>query len=134
MARSIVTFGRFLLDIGHFQLFAESRPVHLEGRAMQLLMLLVDRAGEIVTREQIADHLWGKDVFVDSEQGINTAIRKVRVALGDATKRPRFIQTVVGRGYRFLEEPITQNEISPWWIVACDSNGGKAEDIVLGLS
>jgi DNA-binding winged helix-turn-helix (wHTH) protein len=97
-------------------------------------MLLVEHAGKIVTREQIADYLWGKDVFVDSEQGINTAIRKVRVALGDATKRPRFVQTVVGRGYRFLEEPIVQNEISPWWIGACDSNGGKAEDIVLGLS
>jgi len=134
MARSFVTFGQFVLDTGHFQLFAESDPVHLEGRAMQLLMLLVEHAGKIVTREQIADYLWGKDVFVDSEQGINTAIRKVRVALGDATKRPRFVQTVVGRGYRFLEEPIVQNEISPWWIGACDSNGGKAEDIVLGLS
>ena len=134
MARSFVTFGQFVLDTGHFQLFAESDPVHLEGRAMQLLMLLVEHAGKIVTREQIADYLWGKDVFVDSEQGINTAIRKVRVALGDGTKRPRFVQTVVGRGYRFLEEPITQNEVWRRWISAYESNGWKTEDIVIGLS
>lgn len=134
MARSFVTFGQFVLDTGHFQLFAESDPVHLEGRAMQLLMLLVEHAGQIVTREQIADHLWGKDVFVDSEQGINTAIRKVRVALGDATKRPRFVQTVVGRGYRFMEDTREQDEIARWRISAYESNGWKTEDIVIGLS
>lgn len=134
MAGSFVTFGRFLLDTGHFQLFAESNPVHLEGRAMQLLMLLVEHAGEIVTREQIADRLWGKDVFVDSEQGINTAIRKVRVALSDETKRPYFVQTVVGRGYRFLEQPTTRDEATASWIGTREPNGWKLEDMVLGLS
>jgi DNA-binding winged helix-turn-helix (wHTH) protein len=134
MARSFVTFGRFILDTGHFQLFAESNRVHLEGRAMQLLMLLVEHAGEIVTREQIADRLWGKDVFVDSEQGINTAIRKVRVALSDETKRPYFIQTVVGRGYRFLEQPTRRDEATPSWVGTGDPNAWKPEDTVLGLS
>ena len=56
----------------------------------------------MVTREQIADALWGKDVFVDVEQGINTAIRKIRMALDDDSAQPQFLQTVVGRGYRFV--------------------------------
>jgi DNA-binding winged helix-turn-helix (wHTH) protein len=55
-----------------------------------------------VTREQIASQLWGKDVFVDVEQGINTAIRKVRMALEDDSDQPQYLQTVVGRGYRFI--------------------------------
>ena len=55
-----------------------------------------------MTREQIADALWGKDVFVDIEQGINTAIRKVRMALDDDSAQPQYLQTVVGRGYRFV--------------------------------
>ena len=69
---------------------------------MQLLMSLVEHPGQLVTREQIADALWGKDVFVDVEQGINTAIRKIRLALDDNSCQPEFLQTVVGRGYRFI--------------------------------
>ncbi len=76
--------------------------MHLEGLPLQLLMLLVDRQREIVTRDQIADVLWGKEVFVDVEQGINTAIRKVRMALEDDSEQPQFLQTVVGKGYRFV--------------------------------
>jgi DNA-binding winged helix-turn-helix (wHTH) protein len=65
-------------------------------------MHLVDNRRQLVTREQIADTLWGKDVFVDVEQGINTAIRKIRIALDDDSSQPRFLQTVIGRGYRFV--------------------------------
>src|SRR5215475_3555878 len=67
-------------------------------------MFLVDHQRQLVTREQIAEALWGKHVFVDVEQGINTAIRKVRIALEDDSAQPRFLQTVVGRGYRFVAE------------------------------
>jgi DNA-binding winged helix-turn-helix (wHTH) protein len=65
-------------------------------------MFLIENQGQLVTREQIADALWGKDVFVDVEQGINTAIRKIRMALEDNSGQPRYLQTVVGRGYRFI--------------------------------
>jgi DNA-binding winged helix-turn-helix (wHTH) protein len=65
-------------------------------------MYLTDRHGELVTREQIADALWGKDVFVDVEMGINTAIRKIRMALDDDSSHPQYLQTVVGHGYRFV--------------------------------
>ena len=78
--------------------------MRLEGLPLQLLMYLVDNQRQLVTREQIADALWGKDVFVDVEQGINTAIRKIRIALDDNSEQPHFLQTVVGRGYRFVAD------------------------------
>jgi len=71
---------------------------------MDLLILLAESSGRLVTREEIEERLWGKDVFVDAEHGINTAIRKVRQALGDDSDEPRFVQTVQKKGYRFVAE------------------------------
>jgi DNA-binding winged helix-turn-helix (wHTH) protein len=104
MADKRVRFGEFELDFGHFQLYRGGELVRLEGLPLQLLMYLVANQKQLVTREQIADTLWGKEVFVDVEQGINTAIRKIRIALEDNSGQPRFLQTVVGRGYRFVAE------------------------------
>ena len=95
-------FGQFEVDFGRFQLFRAGEPVRLEGLPLRLLMYLIDHHGELVTREQIADTLWGKDVFVDVEMGINTAIRKIRMALEDDSAQPQYLQTVVGHGYRFV--------------------------------
>ena len=102
MPEKKVRFGEFELDFGRFQLFRSGQPVRLEGLPLQLLMFLIEKQCQLVTREQIADALWGKDVFVDVEQGINTAIRKIRMALDDDSAQPQFLQTVVGRGYRFV--------------------------------
>lgn len=102
MPEKKVRFGEFELDFGRFQLFRSGQPVRLEGLPLQLLMFLIENQCQLVTREQIADALWGKDVFVDVEQGINTAIRKIRMALDDDSAQPQFLQTVVGRGYRFV--------------------------------
>ena len=104
MPEKKVRFGQFELDFGRFQLFRSGELVRLEGLPLQLLMYLIDHHRELVTREQIADDLWGKDVFVDFEQGINTAIRKVRMALEDDSVQPKYLQTVVGHGYRFIAE------------------------------
>ena len=79
---------------------------------MELLILLVQRRGELVSREEIAERLWGKDVFLDVDHGINTAIRKLRLALRDDPEKPRFIETVVGRGYRFAAPVICKNGAS----------------------
>jgi len=68
---------------------------------MELLILLVERRGELVSRADIAERLWGKDVFLEIDHSINTAMRKVRQALRDDLGKPRFIETVVGKGYRF---------------------------------
>jgi TolB-like protein/DNA-binding winged helix-turn-helix (wHTH) protein/Flp pilus assembly protein TadD len=73
---------------------------------MELLIFLVERRGELVSREEIAVRLWGKDVFVDTEHSINTAVRKVRQALRDDPDKPQFVETVVGKGYRFAA-PVT---------------------------
>jgi DNA-binding winged helix-turn-helix (wHTH) protein len=102
MPEKKVRFAEFELDFGRFQLYRSGQPVRLEGLPLQLLMFLIENPGQLVTREQIADALWGKDVFVDIEQGINTAIRKVRMALDDDSGQPQYLQTVVGRGYRFV--------------------------------
>ena len=102
MLEKKVRFSKFELDFGRFQLSRSGQPVRLEGLPLQLLMFLVENQRQLVTREQIADQLWGKGVFVDVEQGINTAIRKIRVALEDDSAQPQYLQTVVGKGYRFV--------------------------------
>lgn len=76
---------------------------------MELLILLLQRRGELVSREEIASCLWGKDVFVDVDHSINTAVRKIRVVLRDDPERPRFVETVVGKGYRFAAPVICNN-------------------------
>jgi len=113
-----VRFDDFVLDFGRFQLIRSGCPLKLEGLPLQLLMFLIEKQGQLVTREQIADALWGKDVFVDVEQGINTAIRKIRMVLDDNSGQPRYLQTVVGRGYRFVapthaeEDPVAVGTVS----------------------
>lgn len=102
MPEKKIRFDDFELDYGRFQLYRRGNPVRLEGLPLQLLMFLVEKRGQLVTREQISGELWSKDVFVDVEQGINTAIRKIRRALGDDAGEPQYLQTVVGRGYRFV--------------------------------
>jgi DNA-binding winged helix-turn-helix (wHTH) protein len=102
MPDKLIRFDEFALDYSRFQLSRNSCPVRLEGLPLQLLMFLAEKRGQLVSREMISSELWGKDVFVDVEQGINTAIRKIRRALGDDAEEPKYLQTVVGRGYRFV--------------------------------
>jgi DNA-binding winged helix-turn-helix (wHTH) protein len=110
MPEKKVRFAEFELDFGRFQLSRGGTPVRLEGLPLQLLMYLVEHHRQLVTRDQIATELWGKDVFVDIEQGINTAIRKIRRALEDDSAQPQYLQTVVGRGYRFVPEIRVEGE------------------------
>jgi DNA-binding winged helix-turn-helix (wHTH) protein len=97
-----VLFDDFEVDFSRFQLRRRGSAVPLEGLPMQLLLFLVENRGQLVTREQISAQLWSKDVFVDVDQSINTAIRKIRRALDDDAGEPHYLQTVVGRGYRFV--------------------------------
>lgn len=86
--------------------------LRLEKLPMELLILLAERNGELVSREEIADRLWGKDSFLDVDHGINTAIRKIRRVLRDDSDKPRFVETVVGKGYRFAA-PVTRSTKQP---------------------
>ena len=94
-------FGDFELDPGSFELRRAGRPVRIETRPLELLLLLLERHPDLVPRSEIAERLWGRDVFVDVETSVNTAIRKVRRALGDSAGAPSYIVRVPGKGYRF---------------------------------
>ena len=102
MASTILEFGDFRLDPDHFELCRAGRPLKLEHKPMELLILLATREGDIVTRAEIIERLWGSEVFVDTKHGINAAIRKVRHVLDDDPDQPRFVHTVTGHGYRFV--------------------------------
>ena len=95
-------FRDFELDVAAYELRRQGRPVKLERQPMELLILLVERRRQLVPRSEIIHRLWGKDVFVDVETGVNTAISKVRQALRDSIDTPAFVETVPGKGYRFI--------------------------------
>ena len=105
----IVRFGVFDADLDAGELRREGRPVKLQDQPFHLLAFLVQRPGVIVTREELRAALWPGDTFVDFDYGVNTAIKKVRWALGDSADNPRFIQTVPRKGYRFIA-PVSPEE------------------------
>ena len=109
---SILQFGEFELDCGRFELQRKGLALRIERKPLELLILLTSRRGQLVTRTEIAERLWSSEVFVDTEHGINTAIRKLRYLLRDDPDEPRFIQTVTGLGYRFVAD-VTEVEASP---------------------
>ena len=133
MSQKKVRFGQFELDFGRFQLSREGTPIRLEGLPMQLLMLLIENQQAVVTREQIATQLWGKDFFVDIEQGINTAIRKIRIALNDDFVQPRFVRTVVGKGYCFVGEIVSEGDADGEQIMFSAEELGRAVMAAAGL-
>ncbi|HTA86642.1 MAG TPA: winged helix-turn-helix domain-containing protein [Silvibacterium sp.] len=102
MKAETLQFGDFRLDCSNYELSRRGHPLPVERKPMELLILLATRPGQLVTRAEIAAALWGSDVFVETHSGINTAIRKIRHILRDDSDEPRFIQTVMGRGYRFI--------------------------------
>jgi DNA-binding winged helix-turn-helix (wHTH) protein len=112
-------------------LWNETRPIKLERIPLELLFLLLENRGKLVSRSQIAAKLWGDDVFLDIERSINTAVRKVRKALEDDPHHPQFIETVVGQGYRFIASVSPENGIrtSP---VQLHSDAPKAETNIDG--
>lgn len=98
-----VRFGEdFVLDLRAYEVRRSGRVLKLERIPMELLILLVERRGQLVSRGQIVDRIWGKDVHLDTDNSINSAIRKIRQTLRDNSEEPRVIQTVPGKGYRFI--------------------------------
>jgi TolB-like protein/DNA-binding winged helix-turn-helix (wHTH) protein/Flp pilus assembly protein TadD len=111
MPADVVRFGDELeLDRGAYELRRSGRALKLERIPMEILLLLIERRGQLVAREDIIGRIWGKDVFLDTDSSINGAIRKVRQALKDDPENPFFVQTVTGKGYRFIA-PVTEAEI-----------------------
>src|SRR5580765_7131458 len=94
--------GQVELDLGRYELRRSGRRVKLEKKPMELLIFLVGRRDQMVSREDIVKKLWRSNLFIDTERNINNIVRKIRTALGDSSDRPRFLETVVGKGYRFI--------------------------------
>jgi DNA-binding winged helix-turn-helix (wHTH) protein/TolB-like protein len=90
------------LDLGRYELRRFGRRVKIEKKPMELLIFLVKRREQLVTRQDIVTKLWQADLFIDTERNINNIVRKIRTALGDHADKPRFLETVVGKGYRFI--------------------------------
>jgi DNA-binding winged helix-turn-helix (wHTH) protein/TolB-like protein/Tfp pilus assembly protein PilF len=90
------------LDLGRYELRLNGRRVKLEKKPMELLIFLVGRRGQLVSRHDIVAKLWHSDLFIDTERNINNIVRKIRGALRDDAAKPRFMETVVGKGYRFI--------------------------------
>ena len=101
-APSVVRFGDFEFDLGQLELRLHGAPVRLPPQPLQILALLLSHAGRIVTREEIQRQVWGSEIYVDFEHGLNRCIRQIRAALGDNPEQPRFIETIPRRGYRFV--------------------------------
>jgi Tol biopolymer transport system component/DNA-binding winged helix-turn-helix (wHTH) protein len=95
-------FGLFELDLHAGELRRNGVRVKLQDQPFQILVQLLERRGEVVTREELRGRLWGSDTFVDFDHSLNAAIRRLRDALGDSAENPRFVETVARRGYRFL--------------------------------
>ena len=109
-------FGVFEADGATGELRRQGVRVKLNAQPFQVLLLLLDRAGELVTREEIARELWPGGTFVDFEHGLNSAVNRIREALGDAASSARFVETLARRGYRFVapvERIVGENEPLP---------------------
>jgi TolB-like protein/DNA-binding winged helix-turn-helix (wHTH) protein/Flp pilus assembly protein TadD len=98
----IVRFGLFQLDLKTGELHKSGVKVKLQDQPLRVLTVLVEHAGQVVTREELQQRVWPTDVYVTFDQGLNNAIKKVRDALGDSAENPRFVETVAKRGYRFI--------------------------------
>jgi TolB-like protein/DNA-binding winged helix-turn-helix (wHTH) protein/Flp pilus assembly protein TadD len=95
-------FGLFELDLRSGELWKQGRKVRLEGQPVQILICLLERSGELVTREELRGKLWPADTYVNFEHGLNAAVKRLRRALNDSAENPRFVETLPRRGYRFL--------------------------------
>jgi eukaryotic-like serine/threonine-protein kinase len=112
MAADHVEFEGYDLDLCAYRLRRAGRTLKLERIPMEVLFLLVERRGNLVAREEIVASLWGNDIFLDTDNAVNTAIRKIRIVLRDDPDKPRFIQTITGKGYRFIAK-VTEIEQAP---------------------
>ena len=100
-------FGTFEADAATGELRRQGMRVRLNAQPFQVLLMLLERPGELLTREDICRHLWPEGTFVDYEHGVNSAVNRIREALGDGAANPRFIETLARRGYRFIA-PVEQ--------------------------
>ena len=101
-ATKVYRFGTFEFNAASRQLLKKGREMRLQDQPMRLLASLIERPGELLTREELREKLWPTETFVEFDDGLNTAVQKIRQALGDDARNPRFVETAPRRGYRFI--------------------------------
>jgi cholera toxin transcriptional activator len=111
-ARRRVRFGLYEADLAAGELRKNGNRVRLQDQPFQVLAALLESPGEVVTREQLRQKIWPADTFVDFDHSLNTAINKIREALGDTASNPRFVETLARRGYRFIAPVAHENDAS----------------------
>ena len=109
----VVRFGLFEADLESGELLRQGTNVRLQEQPFQILSLLLEKPGEVVTREELRARLWPADTFVDFDHGLNAAIKRLRDALGDSAENPRFIETLARRGYRFIAPVEAKQQPTP---------------------
>ncbi|MGH9574063.1 MAG: winged helix-turn-helix domain-containing protein [Candidatus Acidiferrales bacterium] len=112
-SRRLYRFGVFEADEQTGELRKQGKRLALQGQPLQVLLMLLNRAGDLVTRSELQQRIWTEGTFVDFEHGINSAINKIRDTLGDSAANPRFIETLAKRGYRFMAPVQIQNGSEP---------------------
>ncbi len=112
-AQEVIRFGLFELDIASSQLTRQGVKLRLPQQPLQLLAILLERPGEILTRDELRQRLWPSDVFVDFDHGLNKSIQKLRDTLGDSAASPRYIETIPRVGYRFIAPVSNGNRLGP---------------------
>jgi len=122
-APRVLRFDDFELDVQTLELRRGGAPVKLQQQPARVLAVLAAAPGELVTREALREAIWGADAYVDFEQGLNYCVRQIRAALGDSAEAPRYLETLRGRGYRFLAPPAAATPVAvaprtKWWVVA----------------
>src|ERR1043166_2590748 len=108
-AGRLLRFESFELDVRSRELRKGKNRIRLQEQPFEILRLMLERPGDVVTREELAQRLWPKGTFVDFEHSLNAAVKRLRAALGDDADNPRFVETLPRRGYRFIA-PIDSNQ------------------------
>jgi DNA-binding winged helix-turn-helix (wHTH) protein len=129
-AERYLCFGQFHLDLQREELFKGGSRVRIPSKVFQVLLALVERPGEIVTREALRARLWPGGTFVNSDANVNTTVNKLRRALGDLPEKPMYVETIPRRGYCFLGTVERVNELlktsGESTIAAADAAAGRA--------
>jgi len=110
-AHRVFCFGVFEADESAGELRKHGLRIKLHSQPFQVLVMLLERPSELVTREEMRQRLWGEDTFVDFDHGLNSAVNKIREALSDSSARPRYVETLPGKGYRFIA-PVLRAAVS----------------------
>jgi DNA-binding winged helix-turn-helix (wHTH) protein/tetratricopeptide (TPR) repeat protein len=129
MAPDVLRFEDIELDLRSYQVRRSGRILRLERIPMEILFLLAERRGQLLTREEIIEKLWGKNAFLDTDNAINTAVRKIRQVLEDDPAQPRFVLTVTGKGYRFVARVVENGGAPAQQTAVADIQGSEKEPV-----